>query len=201
MLNVYGFNTIVLGNGESHSLTLTDANFAAVDFHGVSGAITVDDGNSGNTVDGSALSSSDAIIIHAGSGADTLKGGAAADVFYAGGDTTMTGGAGANQFTFADIGTNGITDFAASTTNELVFSNAGFALGLSGATATPQALPAGLFVADSDGHFTNATQRFAYGTGNGDLFYSSDGSASSAHLVAALTGNPAVSTAQLFFVT
>ena len=87
----------------------------------------------------------------------------------------MTGGAGANQFTFSAAGSNTIADFTASTTNEIVFSNTGFALGLSGATSTPQALPAGLVVSDATGVFTATTQRFAYDTANGDLHYSASG--------------------------
>jgi uncharacterized repeat protein (TIGR03803 family) len=87
------------------------------------------------------------------------------------------------------------------TTNEIVFSNKGFALGLSGATATPKALPGGLFVSDSAGTFTKTTQRFACGTTNGDLFYSTSGTTAAEHLVTALTGDPALTASHLFFIT
>jgi len=57
----------VAGNG----ITLTDANFA-----GLNGTIVVN-GNAGNdTVDASALSSTNAVTVYAGGGLDTLKGGA-----------------------------------------------------------------------------------------------------------------------------
>ncbi len=174
----------------------------SVNIIGVSGhVITVDDGNSGNTITASTLPSADTIVVHAGTGADTVKGGAGNDIFFAGGKTKMTGGAGKNQFTFAHIGTNTITDFATSSTNEIAFSNSGFALGLSGATSTPHALPGSRIGSLTNGTFTNTTQRFAYKHSTGQLFFSSDGSGGTAHLVATLTGDPTLTAGRLFFVT
>ena len=75
----------------------------------------------------------------------------------------MTGKGGANQFVFSAPGlSNTIADFNASSTNELVFSNSGFALGLSGASSTPQALPTTLFTSNATGAFSTTAQRFAY---------------------------------------
>ncbi|MGH7063099.1 MAG: beta strand repeat-containing protein, partial [Stellaceae bacterium] len=170
--NVSGFATIGLSNGRHHTLTLTGPNFAAV----VGAAITVDDGNAGNTVTGASLPAKDHIIVQAGAGLDKLTGGRGNDVFFAGGDTVMTGKAGKNEFTFSAPGGNTVGDFAVSAANEIVFSDKGFSLGLSGATGTPKALPADLFVENSDGHFTSTSQRFAYATGTGDLSYSASGS-------------------------
>ncbi|HEV2335891.1 MAG TPA: hypothetical protein VGS13_10370, partial [Stellaceae bacterium] len=122
----------------------------------------------------------------------TLKGGAGNDIFYAGGKTTMTGGGGANQFTFAHIGTNRITDFAVSTGNELVLRNSGFNLGADQGmgTNTPQHLLASVFVANSSGAFTNTGQRFAYNTTTGALSYSANGSGSAGSSVVVLAGHP-----------
>jgi hypothetical protein len=202
LTNVSGFTTIGLANSAANALTLAAANFAGV----ASRVITIDDGNSGNTVSGSGLTAADAIVVHAGSGADVLTGGAGNDVFYAGGDTTMTGGKGTNQFVFHAPGAGSkIADFQASPTNELVFSNSGFSLGLSGASSTPQALTASeaatLFTANATGVFANTSQRLAYDTANGELFSSTGGSGSAAHLVATLTNHPHLAAGQLFFIS
>jgi Ca2+-binding RTX toxin-like protein len=130
-----------------------------------------------------------------------VYGGAGNDIFDAGGDTTMTGRAGTNEFVFKTAGNNTIADFAASSTNEIVFSNSGFALGQNGPGSAPKALPAGLFVADKTGTFTATNQRFAYGTSNGELFYSASGTTTTEHLVATLTGDPTLTAAHLFFIT
>jgi hypothetical protein len=113
----------------------------------------------------------------------------------------MTGGAGTNQFTFSAPGTNTIADFAKSATNKIAFSNAGFALGQSGATATPKALPAGLFTSNPTGAFTATTQRFAYDTANGNLYYSAAGTTATEHLVATLAGHPTLTGSHLFFIS
>ena len=112
--------------------------------------------------------------------------------------TTSSGG-GAYGTAFELTGSGFVV--APTTTNEIVFSNSGFALGLSGATATPKPLPGGLFVSDSTGAFTAATQRFAYGTSNGELFYSASGTTATEHLVTALTGAPLLTASHLFFIT
>jgi Ca2+-binding RTX toxin-like protein len=149
------------------------------------------------------LSATHAITVNAGAGSDALTGGAGDDVFVAGGKTTMTGKAGANEFTFLAPGpTNKIQDFGFSGTNELVFSNAGFNLGQSGAGSMPLALPTSLFTANGTGKFTTTSQRLAYDTANGNLFASANGSGGSSQLVATLTGAPSIDAAkQLFFIS
>jgi len=194
---VVGVETYVLADGAANVLTLASANFT-----GVTGStITISDGNGGNMISASGVAAPDRIIVYAGTGADVLTGGPGNDVFYAGGKTTMTGGAGTNEFAFGASGSNTIADFTASATNEIAFSNSGFALGQSGATATPKALPSGLFTSNSTGAFTATTQRFAYDTANGDLYYSAAGTTATEHLVAAVTGNPALTASHLFFIT
>ncbi len=142
-----------------------------------------------------------------------LTGGPGNDVFYAAssytdlGETTAIGAGGANQFVFSSAAAGDffgrpqmeITDFGASSANEIVFSNSGFNLGLSGATSTPQPLPADLFTTS----FSNTTQRFVYDTVGGTLYYGPDGSGSSGSIagIAQLDGAPNLTAAHLFFIS
>jgi hypothetical protein len=196
-----GFETIVLANGGKDSLTLTQANFTGV----TDNEITVTDGDKGNDVTATGLSAADILVVHAGAGPDILIGGSETDIFYAGGDTTMSGGSGANEFIFTTAGNNVINDFALSSANELVFSDKGFTLGLSGATATLRRLTASeaakLFIADTTGKFTDTKERLAYDTKTGQLFASRDGSGGTKELVATLSDHPTVHMSQLFFIT
>ena len=191
---VSGFPTIRLASTGANVLTLTTANFAGMT--GSPPSITVYGGSAGNTVNASTVTGTDRVI---------AVGGAGKDVFYAGGNTNMTGGGGTNQFIFSSAGaaTNTIADFGTSPTNELVFSNSSFNLGLTGGTTTPQAISssaaATLFTANSTGAFANTSQRLAYDTTNGELFSSTDGSGGTSHLVATLTGEPTIAS-HLFYI-
>ena len=126
---VVGVETYVLADGGANTLTLASGNFT-----GVTGlTITVSDGNNGNTVSAAGVAAPDRLIVYAGTGADVLTGGAGTNVFYAGGDTRID---------FAKLqGANTINSFGTGS-NAIAFSNAGFSLGQSGASATPTPLPA-----------------------------------------------------------
>ena len=143
----------------------------------------------------------DAVVFVAPAGPVLLVGGAGSDLFYAVGDTTMTGEAGANEFAFSAPGTNTITDFAASKSNEIVFDASSFALGQSNATLAPEALPASLFAANGTGAFTTTAERFVYDTANGKLFYSAAGTTATEQLVVTLAGSPipTLTASSLFF--
>ncbi|HKS87831.1 MAG TPA: calcium-binding protein, partial [Stellaceae bacterium] len=76
--NMTGFATIGLGNGVSHSLTLTDANFTGVNFN----HITVVGGDSGNTVNAIGVTDpTHTMIFVGGAGNDAFTGGAGNDTF------------------------------------------------------------------------------------------------------------------------
>ena len=112
----------------------------------------------------------------------------------------MTGGAGADEFAFSAPGGNTVADFTPAAGDQIAFGNAGFALGLSGATATPKPLPAALFTKNATGAFTATSQRFAYDTANGALFYSAAGTTATEKLAVTLTGHPDP-TGHLFFIS
>ena len=69
---VSGVEDYYLGNGGANSLTLANANFTGV----TGSSITIYGGNDGNTVNAAALTGADRVIVYAGTGADTLTGGA-----------------------------------------------------------------------------------------------------------------------------
>lgn len=162
---VRGVEVYQLASGASNTLTLSNLNF-----NGVPGAtIQVNGGANGNTIDASSVTGTNDLVFVGGAGDDIIQPSTTA---------TMTGGAGNNQFTFADIGTRTITDFGASAGNELVLRNSGFNLGVDNGlgTATPQHLDASVFVADAGGVFTTPGQRFAYDPTSGTLYYDANGS-------------------------
>jgi Ca2+-binding RTX toxin-like protein len=185
---VSGFAFWKLASGGPNVLNLSDTNFVRLP----GGRINISGGNSGNTVNAATLSATHSVRIAAGSGTDTLIGGAGNDILVARSNTTMTGGGGANQFTFAHIGTNGITDFGASASNEIVVRNSGFNLGADQGhgTASPQHLAWSAYAGNSTGTFRTTSQRFAYNTTNGTLSYSADGSGSAGSAVVVLAGHP-----------
>jgi Ca2+-binding RTX toxin-like protein len=206
--NLTANDTISGGGASGDTLMFTTAGtIAATAFSHVSGVGTIELANGTNDINLSNVASAPnrTETVVGGAGNDTINAAVVAAgntvVFDAGGNTTMTGGAGSNEFAFSAAGTNTITNFGALATNEIALSNAGFALGLSGATATPKALPADLFVSNAAGAFTATTQRFAYGTANGELFYSASGATATEHLVATLSGHPALAASQLFFIS
>jgi Ca2+-binding RTX toxin-like protein len=95
-----------------------------------------------------------------------------------------------------------ITDFAPAR-DRIAFSDAGFQLGLAGAGAQPKPLPAALFTANATGSFTDASERFAYDTSTGALYYDAHGDklGSSRLLIVTLKGDPHLAASNLFFVS
>ena len=131
-------------------------------------------------------------------------GGAGNDVFYFSAATPKsTGGPAPTSSPSAPRRKNTIADFAASAANEIAFSNAGFALGQSGASATPKALPTSLFTSDATGAFTAATAalRLRLRRQWRPLLLVPPAPTAGEHLVATLTNHPALAASHLFFIT
>ncbi len=111
-----------------------------------------------------------------------LKGGAGKDVF----ELTVAGSP-------TNLDHNKIADFTPGI-DKIAFSEKGFGLG-----AAP---PGGdLVYQQHHGSFTNAAQRFAYDTTNGDLFFDSRGSAGASPLeIATLSHQPTLTAGDITFV-
>jgi hypothetical protein len=132
----------------------------------------------------------------------------AGDILIAGRHSTLRGTAGSDLFEFATPGSplhpdsNVILHFDAAD-DQVAFSDPGFHLGLANPSAAPQALPADLFGANPTGKFNNATERFAYDTRSGALFYDAHGDrpGSSRELVATFAGHPHLTAGDVFFVS
>ena len=73
---VNGVEIFDLASAGVNTLTLADANFV-----GVTGAITVNGGNAGNTVDASAVTGTRRLTFNGGAGVDVVTGGVGNDVF------------------------------------------------------------------------------------------------------------------------
>jgi len=116
-LGVSGFQTYQLADGGANNLTLSDANFGRLP----GGSITVIGGDSGNTINASALVAAHSVTFDAGAGIDALTGGAGDDRFiFAAGNTsgdTVDGGLGSNTLELAAGGAGILNGLGTSVVN------------------------------------------------------------------------------------
>jgi Ca2+-binding RTX toxin-like protein len=103
---VSGVEVYELANGGANRVTLANLNFAGV----TGGTITVYGGNAGNTVNASALTGADRVVVWGGAGKDVLTGGAGNDIFKFTAATLtasdmVKGGAGNNEIDITTAGT------------------------------------------------------------------------------------------------
>ena len=201
---VSDFGTINLAAGNS-TVTVTDKTLSG-------GAVTINDGTSGNNTISAAgdtsASTGKSLTYHAGTGTNGFTGGFENDTIYAGtGSGTYTAGSGADSFVFikSNLPSQTLNNFQVSTDDILVYgthSAGGFDLGSTDNAlnpSTPTAIDVSIFVTNASGDFTSSSQRFAYDTTNGNLFYSATGSNTSESLVASLTGEPGFTASNLLF--
>ncbi len=198
------FATVDLHAG-NNTMTVTDTTLSG-------GSVTINAGTTGNdTVSAAGDTSASAgtsLTFYAGSGTNGFTGGAENDTIYAGtGLGTFTAGTGTDSFVFikSNLPDQTINNFQVSNDDILVYgihSAGGFDLGSTDNglnPGTPTAIDPAIFVANASGDFTSSTQRFAYDTSNGKLFYSATGSNASETLFTTLTGAPDISASNLLF--
>jgi hypothetical protein len=187
------FATINLAAGNS-TVTVTDKTLSG-------GAVTINDGASGNNTISAAgdtsASTGKSLTYRAGSGTNGFTGWSENDTIYAGtGSGNYTAGSGTDSFVFikSKLPSQTLDNFQESTDDILVYgtySAGGFDLGSTDNAlnpTTPTAISVADFVSNASGDFIASTQRFAYDTTNGNLLYSATGSKTSESLVAHLTG-------------
>ena len=215
-----GGDTLTGGSG-SNTLALTSAGsvglggvskFGTITLAAGNSTVTINDGKSGsNSVSAAgdtSASTGKSLTYVAGSGADSLTRGFENDTIYAGtGLGSYTAGSGSDSFVFikSSLASQTLNNFQVGSDDILVYgthSAGGFDLGSTDNPlnpSTPTAIDPSIFIASASGAFTSSTQRFAYDTSNGQLFYSVTGSNGSESLVATLTGAPAVSAGNMLF--
>jgi hypothetical protein len=176
------------------------------------GSVTINDGTTGNNTISAAgdtsASTGKSLTYHAGSGTNGFTGGFENDTIYAGtGSGIYTADSGTDSFVFikSNLPSQTLNNFQLSTDDILVYGThfaAGFDLGSTDNAlnpTTPTAISVADFVSNASGDFTASTQRFAYDTTNGNLFYSATGSNTSESLVANLRGEPNFAASNLLF--
>jgi hypothetical protein len=175
--------------------------------------VTLHDGTSGNntvTVSDTSASAGQTLTYYAGTGTDNFTGGFESDTIYAGtGSGTYTFGLGNDKLMFIadNLPAQTVDDFNVTTGNDSIVvygihSTNGFDLGSTDNALNPlvaTAIDPTIFVMNATGSFTSSTQRFAYDTSNGQLFYSATGSNSSEAHIATVAGAPAFTASNLLF--
>jgi Ca2+-binding RTX toxin-like protein len=152
LLNVAGFSgfeTILLANGGTDTLALSNANFAGV----TASSITIDGGNAGNSVNAAGLTGTKRIVAVGGAGKDSFTGGAGNDFFYfrdanLAATDVVKGGGGSDTLvvTTAGIvhaaGVNGVETYRLGNgaTDTLALTNSNF-VKVSGLSVSPGAVP------------------------------------------------------------
>ena len=198
------FGAVDLAAGNS-TVTVTDKTLS-------SGLVTLADGTSGNNTVSAAgdtlASTGKEFVYHAGAGTDTFTGGFENDTAYVGaGAGTYTAGSGEDNFVFRQ------DNFAAQTIDDYQFAKDqfdffgvhqanGFDLGATDNALNPTAITAidpSIFTANAAGGFSTTSQRFAYDTTTGQLFYGADGSGGASTGIAVLAGAPTLTASNLFF--
>src|SRR6185437_3566462 len=155
-------------------------------------------GDSGSTLDGSAVSAGHALYLIGGAGDNILLAGS--------GSNTLDGGGTSDKFVFSDITTGTrITNFAGNR-DAIVLRNSGFDLGVDDGqgTSSYQPLDPSVFSLATDGSFTTIAQRFSYDQATGQLFYAANGSATpagSVQTVVTLDSNPALGLSNVLFTS
>jgi len=198
------FGTINLAAG-TNTATVTDTTLSG-------GSVTINAGSTGNdtisAAGDTAASKGTSLTYNAGSGTNGFTGGFENDTIYAGtGSGSFTAGSGSDTFVFikSNLPSQTLNNFQVSADDILVYgthASGGFDLGSTDNPlnpTTPTAIDPSIFVANVSGDFTSSTQRFAYDTTNGQLFYSATGSNSSESLIATLTGEPHITAGNLLF--
>ena len=186
-------------------MTVTDTTLAG-------GSVSLHDGASGNNTVSAAgdtsASKGKTLVFRPGAGTDSFTGGFENDWVYAGaGAGTYTAGSGGDNFVFRQ------DNFAAQTIDDYQVANDkfdffgvhqanGFDLGATDNALNPTAITAidpSIFTATAAGGFSSTSQRFAYDTTTGQLFYGADGSGGASTVIAVLAGAPALTASNLFF--
>ena len=186
-------------------MTVTDTTLSG-------GSVALFDGASGNNIVSAAgdtpASAGKKLVYYAGAGADSFTGGFENDTAYVGaGAGTYAAGSGEDNFVFRQ------DNLAAQTIDDYQFDRDqfdffgvhqanGFDLGATDNALNPTAITAidpSIFTANAAGGFSNTSQRFAYDTTTGQLFYGADGSGGASTGIAVLAGAPTLAASNLFF--
>jgi len=205
LATVSKFGTINLAVG-INTVTVADGTLSG-------GAITINAGASGNNsisaASDTSASTGKTLTYVAAAGSDTFTGGFENDTIQVGsGAGTYTAGSGTDFFVFtqSNLPLQTLNNYQIAHDNIVfygLFAANGFDLGTADNALNPStytAVTASIFTSNATGTFDSTSQRFAYDTANGDLFYSANGSGGTSKEIAVLAAAPGLTAANLFFL-